>query len=146
MSDADKTECAPCCASTTKKCAGCKVKAYCSKTCQTKDWPAHKKICGDLKLELMLARAATVIQDAYLAFRKNTWDTTIDRVEDREDALIIHDGDPRNSPQVFNEFPHDKVPDNKRAELGVLTAWMCDEPYAFMANLIEKILHGKYSH
>jgi hypothetical protein len=143
MSEPSDTQCAACCAPTTKKCAGCKVRAYCSKACQTKDWPTHKKICSDLKLEHILGRAAALIQDAYLSFRKNTWSDTIKKVEDREDALIIHNGDPWESPQGFVKFPDDIVPDNKRARLGVLTAWRCDEPCASLATLIEKLLHGK---
>lgn len=144
MSDDDNAQCTVCHARSTKKCAGCKVRTYCSKACQVKDGPAHKKPCSDLQLELMLARVAAVVQDAYLTFRKNTWDTTIIKIEDRDDALLIHDGNPWDSPQGFVRFPDNMVPDNKRAQLGVLTAWTCDEPYAFMNTLIVKLLHGKY--
>jgi len=28
-----------------KRCSNCKEKLYCSRECQTSDWPAHKKIC-----------------------------------------------------------------------------------------------------
>ena len=85
-----------------------------------------------------------MIQDAYLAFRENTWNDTIKKVEDREDALIIHEGDLRESPQGFVTFPDDIVPDNKLARLGILTSWSCDEPYTSLATLIEKFLHGMY--
>ncbi|KAJ6467766.1 hypothetical protein C8R45DRAFT_1079150 [Mycena sanguinolenta] len=29
-----------------KRCSGCKVARYCSKSCQTNDWRLHKKLCG----------------------------------------------------------------------------------------------------
>lgn len=144
MNEKDDAQCSACCAPTKKKCAGCKASSYCSTICQTKDWPTHKNICSDLKLESTLARAAALIQDAYLTFRKNTWSDTIKKVEDHEGELIIHDGDLWENPKGFVEFPDDIVPNNKRARLGVLTAWMYDEPYTSLATLIEKIPHGKY--
>jgi len=30
-----------------KKCARCKTKLYCSRDCQVKDWPSHKKECKE---------------------------------------------------------------------------------------------------
>ncbi|KAF7345207.1 MYND-type domain-containing protein [Mycena sanguinolenta] len=30
-----------------RRCAKCQVSFYCSKECQTRDWPVHKEICGD---------------------------------------------------------------------------------------------------
>lgn len=98
MSDDNNAQCTVCRALSTKKCTGCKVGTYCSKACQVKDWPAHKKFCSDLQLELVLARVAAVVQDAYLTFRKNIWDTTIVKIEDRDDALLIHDGNPWDNP------------------------------------------------
>ncbi|KAF8855420.1 hypothetical protein BDZ45DRAFT_692583 [Acephala macrosclerotiorum] len=34
-----------------KLCAGCKLLAYCSKECQAKRWPTHKKNCKQAQLE-----------------------------------------------------------------------------------------------
>lgn len=28
-----------------KKCAGCRTVRYCSRTCQTIDWPVHRRVC-----------------------------------------------------------------------------------------------------
>ena len=39
-------------------CSRCKVAAYCSKDCQVKEWPEHKKVCGSFKK----AREAGVIK------------------------------------------------------------------------------------
>lgn len=32
-----------------QKCAGCRVRWYCSKACQKDDWPTHKPICKEIK-------------------------------------------------------------------------------------------------
>ena len=140
------TTCATCGTPATNKCAGCKASTYCGKGCQTKDWPAHKSICKDLQVQGQLARVAELVHGAYLTFRENTWDTTIIKIEDRDDALVIHDGDPWTNPQGFSKFPHDLIPKNKRAKLGVLTAWTCDEPFAFMNTLMIKLLQGERLH
>lgn len=127
-----------------KGCAGCKPSSQCSKTCQKKPWHTHTNLCSDLKLESSLTRAAALTRDAYLTFRKNTWSNTIKKVEDPDDELITYDGDPWENSKSFAGFPDDIIPDNRRARLGVLTAWMCEESYTSLATLIEEILHGKY--
>lgn len=33
-----------------KICGGCRSSLYCSRECQTKDWPRHKEICKKIKL------------------------------------------------------------------------------------------------
>ena len=41
------------------KCAACKTVVYCSKTCQTADWPAHKKACKAARKAAEEAKAAS---------------------------------------------------------------------------------------
>lgn len=142
MSDLSAPRCVTCDAPSTKSCARCKT-IYCSKACQVKDWTSHKKACSNLQLELTLTRAAAVIGEAYLTFRKNTWETTIVKIEDTPDALIITDGDNWGGPQGFVKFPGDILPNNKRTQLGVLTVWACYEPFAFMETLMRKSLDGE---
>ncbi|KAJ4339121.1 hypothetical protein N0V95_007873 [Ascochyta clinopodiicola] len=105
-------------------------------------WPEHKVICKDTQLERTLARVAEIVHEAYLTFRENTWDGVIKKVEDKEDVLIIHDGNLVASKDWFRKFPYDVVPSNKRTKMAVLTAWMCNEPYAFLHLLIKKLLEG----
>jgi len=38
-----------CTAEATQYCAGCKIAIYCSRSCQKKEWPAHKGVCNKLK-------------------------------------------------------------------------------------------------
>ncbi|XPT02368.1 hypothetical protein M3J09_011487 [Ascochyta lentis] len=134
--------CTVCGTPTTIKCSGCKTHFYCGKDCQTKDWPAHKTSCKDFQLERRLARVAEIVHEAYLTFRENTFDGVIEKIEDGEDVLVIHDGNPWNNEQYFTKFPHKLVSSSRRAKLGVLTAWTCDEPYGFLNMLIVKLLEG----
>lgn len=108
-----------------------------------KGWATHKSICKDNQLEKTLARVADIVQKAYLNFRENTWDGLIIKVEDTDEALILLEGDILNTPGWFRPFPHDKMPANERTKNGVLTAWVCDEPYAFFYPLIQNLLHGE---
>ncbi|KAF3010648.1 hypothetical protein E8E13_004616 [Curvularia kusanoi] len=120
MSDDVYTHCAICDAFSTKKCARCKAVSYCSPLCQAEDWSAHKKICSDLQLELTLDRTAAVIENAYLAFRKNTWDTTVLKVEDTENTLVIYEATTLDTQQGFVDFPDGIVSDNnKRLDIDI---------------------------
>jgi len=41
------------------RCAACTAVVYCSKTCQTADWPAHKKACKAAHKAAEAAKAAS---------------------------------------------------------------------------------------
>ncbi|WIA18639.1 hypothetical protein OEZ85_003345 [Tetradesmus obliquus] len=43
------TLCKVCSKERANKCAGCGQAAYCSKECQTQDWPSHKALCKQLR-------------------------------------------------------------------------------------------------
>jgi hypothetical protein len=92
----------------------------------------------------MLTCAAEIIQEAYITFRENTWDTSIVKFEDQGDTLVLHDGDPWKNPRYFIKFPYNVVPSDRQTKLSVLTVWTCEEPYAFLCTLIMKLLKGTY--
>ena len=43
--------CGKCGKETKQKCGKCKIVFYCSKECQTSEWPSHKKFCQIAKLD-----------------------------------------------------------------------------------------------
>ena len=109
-----------------------------------KDWPTHKKACKDAQnahLEKKLARVAEIIQQAYYDFRENTWDTSIIKIEDRDDALVIYDGDALKKKKYFINFPHHLIADD-RTKKAVLCALVCNEPTAWMHDILIGLLHG----
>ena len=144
MTEDNTSNCAMCDTPTTNKCGGCKSRLYCSTACQTKDWQDYNITCKDAQLEKALARVAAIAQEVFLSFRENTWDDVIKEIEGRDDALFIHDGNLMASKDWFRAFPHDIVSDNARTKMAVLTAWCCDEPYAFLHHFIAELLQGVF--
>ncbi|KAF2134014.1 hypothetical protein P153DRAFT_392636 [Dothidotthia symphoricarpi CBS 119687] len=123
------------------KCNGCKTHMYCQKECQVRDWPNHKVICKAQRLEQAIERMANITHQAYLTFRENTWDTPIEKIEDKEDELVIFDGDQKLNLRNFTPFP-DKLVKNDRTKMAMLCMLICNEPLAFMHSLITKLLRG----
>tara|TARA_R110002003_G_scaffold110_5_gene9291 strand:+ start:4780 stop:5205 length:426 start_codon:yes stop_codon:yes gene_type:complete len=134
-------ECATCGDAATNKCGGCKTYVYCGRECQAKAWPEHKITCKDVQLEKHLSRAAEIAHQAYLTFREDTWDTPIAKIEDTEDALIIYDGDQSLNKDYFVDFPHHLIK-NRRAKMAILSMMMCNEPLAWMHNLLQGLVGG----
>ena len=149
MASNSQPVCAVCGKPAHSKCTGCetdsKPRHYCGTACQKEDWPRHKincKVFRDLRLEKVLARAAGLIQQAYYEFRENTWETPIIKIEDREDALIFQDGDMHKKTKYFLTFPR-HMGLSERTKAAMLCAWVCNEPLAFMHDLVADLLGGK---
>ncbi|KAG9195746.1 hypothetical protein G6011_00867 [Alternaria panax] len=109
-----------------------------------KDWSTHKRDCKDIQdanLEKKLVRIAEIVQQAYYDFRENTWDTPVTKVEDNDDALVIHDGITNNKKGYFVEFPEHLV-SNDKAKKAMLCAWACNEPMAWMHDTLLSPLEG----
>lgn len=138
--------CQTCGIATSNRCTRCHKVAYCDGVCQGHDWPNHRDDCKDNQLGDALQRVAEIVHEAYLTFRENTWDITIDRVEVHDDSLTIHDGDLRPNTRCFTAFPNNLIGNNYEVKMAVLTAWMCNEPYAFLHNFIMKLVQGKFCH
>ncbi|KAI2485438.1 hypothetical protein Ptr902_04378 [Pyrenophora tritici-repentis] len=108
------------------------------------DWPTHKTVCKaaqDNRLQSCLAHVADIVQYAYYEFRENTWETPIIKIEDRDGALVITDGVMLDKTKYFISFPHHLVT-SERTKAAMLCAWMCNEPLAFMHDLLTDLLKG----
>ncbi|KAL7776992.1 hypothetical protein CFE70_007413 [Pyrenophora teres f. teres 0-1] len=146
MASKIQKSCAVCGKPANSKCTGCKTDSisrhYCGAACQKNDWPTHKTACKaaqDMRLEKSLARVADIIQRGYYEFRQNTWDTPILKVEDRDDALVITDGVMLDKSKYFISFPQHMVT-SERTKAAMLCAWMCNEPLAFMHDLVTDLV------
>lgn len=133
--------CQNCGTSTTNTCTHCKVVRYCN-DCQNQDQIAHKQTC-DTELGLALERVAHILQEAYLAFHENTFDTPISQVISAPDKLTVYDGDQAQNATYFTAFPNHLVQSSRADKMALLTAWACNEPYAFLHPLIVKLLRGR---
>jgi hypothetical protein len=101
--------------------------------------PEHKITCKDVQLEKHLSRAAEIAHQAYLTFHEDTWDTPIAKIEDTKDALIIYDGDQSRNKDYFVNFPHHLIK-NRQAKLAILSTMMCNEPLAWMHDLLRGLV------
>lgn len=135
--------CQNCGSSTTYTCSHCEGTRYCNGSCQDQDKTVHKQIC-DRELGLALERVAQILQGAYLAFRENTFDTPIREVISALDKLTVYDGDQAQNTTYFTAFPNHLVQNSASDKMALLTAWTCNEPYAFLHSLIVKLLRGSY--
>jgi len=140
--------CALCGEPANNKCSGCKSdtlsRQYCSKICQKKDWPTHKKACNDAQnanLEGKLARVAEIVQQAYYDFRENTWDLHLVKIDDGDDALVVYDGEVPERSHPFTAFPQHLF-SNEQTKHAVICMLMCNEPLAWMHSIIYKLLKG----
>ena len=102
----------------------------------------HKDTCKDNQLGHALHRVAETIQEAYLAFRENCWDTPIDRIVNGPQTLTVYDGIQMQNTRFFTAFPNHLVQNNAYLKMELLTAWTCNEPYGFLHSLIGKLVQG----
>jgi hypothetical protein len=56
-------------------------------------------------------------------------------------SLTVYDGNQQLNTGYFTPFPNNMV-QNNQVKVALLTAWACNEPYAFLHTLIMKLLQG----
>lgn len=135
ISSSDSKTCASCTKDhASQVCAGCNgspnptstglVKTlYCDSACQKADWIAHKVACKAHQARKILYRAGETAQMAIYMFREITYKQSIERVESKEDSLILYEGY-YDDPRFFLPFPHELLQHerDKQAALVYLTS------------------------
>lgn len=92
--------------------------------------------------EQKLTRIATVVHEAYLKFRENTWDTPINKDEGEKKTLIIHKDNRALKENYFLGFPK-KLFKNEQAKMAALCLFACNEPLAWMHQLLCALIQYK---
>jgi hypothetical protein len=95
-------ECFVCGTPTTKPCSGCSddptaettTTYYCGKSCQTKDWGAHKERCQQIRARKQLYRGAALAQDLFFVFRETLWEHDVKWLKVEGEVISL---------QTFNE-------------------------------------------
>ncbi|KAF5002171.1 hypothetical protein FGRMN_547 [Fusarium graminum] len=65
---------------------------YCSRECQTEDWPNHKKKCNNLKRRKSLVRAVKLLKATFIAYREVMFDLHVTKIKTCGRALVVaHD-------------------------------------------------------
>jgi hypothetical protein len=142
MASETLSKCAICSQPASNICGRCRIQVYCSTVCQKIDWEKHKSPCKVAHLEKILGRVATIIHEAYLHFREKTWDTPIKKIQDNSEGLVIYDGDQAPNLKYFVDFPHGLI-HSEKTKMAVLCTLTCNEPFAWMHDILRKLLQGK---
>lgn len=97
---------------------------------------------GDERLlEKKISRAANLLHAAHLRFNEITWARPVERIEIGTDHLVEVLGYTIPS-RWFSDFPHNLVATDDQARRALLTHLRCDQAFAYLHILVNKLLQG----
>jgi hypothetical protein len=146
-------ECFVCGTPTTKPCSGCSDDPrgettpthYCSRDCQTKDWPAHKETCQHTRARKQLYRGAALAQDLFFVFRETLWEHEVKwlKVDGQEMTLQTFDGDQKMWPLC--PFP-DGLVATVEVKRALLSMHNCGLAVGYMHDFFQQMFKGKHDY
>ncbi|KAF2660238.1 hypothetical protein K491DRAFT_649860 [Lophiostoma macrostomum CBS 122681] len=139
MDEAAHTTCSHCGKQASNKCLGCNNHVYCGKECQKKDWPTHKMLCKDIRLDRAVFRIANLLQKMFLVFGRHSCETVYGSVEQNGNTIILNETyKARTRAGFFDSFPHCQM--TEELEAIALCACSCDVSlwalHPFIANML----------
>lgn len=151
--DEEITTCATCRRDGARRCVGCNGAPdnegrqlyptyYCSTQCQKTDYiRTHKHACKAAKDRRAVYRVGDIAQLAFYAYSERLFDTSITKVEKKDDTLYLRQG--KNDQNLLLPFPS-KLFSNKDEKSAALTALAHDNAIGFVHILIEKMVGSAY--
>lgn len=147
-----RSQCVQCNNPTTKICSRCSRAPdsslgallsihFCSAACQAQGWPSHKNECKARQLRKVLTRAAETLLKAFLVYRENTFEKSIDKVEEKDGALWYHEGTSRGK-AIYKPWPKSLVK-NEKDRQAILANGSCVDALAGMMYMVEALFTGK---
>ncbi|RAK81395.1 zinc finger MYND domain-containing protein [Aspergillus fijiensis CBS 313.89] len=150
MPTSTPTICAACGLNATLHCAGCLnppaylpghtiSAAYCTRACQKRHWPVHKRVCRVMAQRTKLHRAARVLKTALLTYRTTLYDIALTKIDLRDGTLYLHQE--ARDPGTRVHFPEHLTtkPEEREAALCVN---QCTAAMALLSGLIRGLLAG----
>lgn len=119
------------------------ITAYCSKSCQSADWLAHKTGCLIGRQRFQLYRGGQLFQDIFYIVREEMFDTFIHRVDkDANGKLHVFEAPPEDDAVLapLVELPAETFDDRDKKAL--LSRLACSDSQVLLERLVEKAFGG----
>ncbi|KAH8799936.1 hypothetical protein F5882DRAFT_506421 [Hyaloscypha sp. PMI_1271] len=119
---------------------------YCSRDCQSVDWPLHKRSCQMLRTRKDLYRAGSILQQIFYLCHEKLFDIPIHRIEYDNNRMLLHplpakDFGPALEDKLFR-FPSEqcKTEEDQKALLSYLA---CSDLTLSLQHIAEYLLGGE---
>lgn len=150
MATTEDAACAACGVASTTRCVGCIEGVdqygrplptyYCTKDCQQRHWPKHRKDCRIANARKVLYRGGELLKTVWLAFREEAFDLRLSRVQRQGDKLHIYEGKYEDT-EVLVRYPQHLVSDPVEKQ-ALLSHRACSDSSAYTYELVQKVFEG----